>query len=409
MIHARTGLFALPLLFPGVAAAQTFDAGSTGADGALTFAADAGTIEFDPTSYEPRLDADQDNVYHFTAVTIPAGTTVRLASRTLPEGRPVVWRVSGAVVIEGVLDLNGDDGHDWDEPFAPSVPGAGGYAGGVAQTPASPPTRGNGPGGGTAATGFHGGPGAHRIEGGGNSLPAVAPYGNDFLLPLVGGSGGGGGGSLQAAGGGAGGGAIVIASSTSIRITGQVRANGGNSGNRASVSFHLGGGGSGGAIRLIAPVLEGNGALSVAGGIGSVTASYGRIRLEAFRNTSSFTITPVQALVQPAAPGLVELPPSAPAIKVVRVAGVAVATSPTGSFQVPDVVIDAPGAVTIELEARFVPPGTVLNLTFQPETGTPFTATSSALTGTLEQSTATAQVQFPHGPTRVFVKATWTP
>lgn len=407
---AHRALFALPLLLPGVAAAQTFDAGSTGADGALTFAAGAGTIEFDPTSYTPRLDADGDNVYHFTSVTIPAGTTVRLAARLLPEGRAVVWRVSGAVVIEGVLDLNGDNGHNWDAPFAPSVPGAGGYSGGVAQTLAGGPTRGNGPGGGAAAPNRFGAHGAHRIDGPtADGPPFAAAYGNDFLLPLLGGSGGGGGGGLQAGGGGAGGGAIVVASSTSIRVTGQVRANGGSSGNRQSASFPLGGGGSGGAIRLIAPVIEGTGSLSVAGGIGLNTASYGRVRLEAFRNTSSFTVSPLQGLVQPAAPGTVELPPGAPAIKVVRVAGQAVAMSPTGSFAVPDVVIDAPGAVTVELEARFVPLGTVLNLTFQPETGAAFTATSTALAGTLEQSTATAQAQFPHGPTRVFVKATWTP
>ena len=37
--------------------------------------------------------------------TIPAGTTVRLAARTLPEGRAVVWRVSGAVLIGALAAL----------------------------------------------------------------------------------------------------------------------------------------------------------------------------------------------------------------------------------------------------------------------------------------------------------------
>lgn len=415
MIRHLTRLLVLPLLAPCAALAQDFDSGSTGADGALTFAANAGLIEFDPTTYTPRLDPDGDNVYHFTSITIPAGTIVRLTARTLPEGRPVIWLASGAVSVAGTLDLNGEKGHAWDGVYRPSIPGAGGYTGGVALSAAgpttTPPTRGNGPGGGGAANGSHGGSGAHRIDGPptGGGLPVALAYGNDFLLPMLGGSGGGGGGFDATAGGGAGGGAILIASSTSIRVEGSILASGGDSGNRYAGWSAFGGGGSGGAIRLIAPTLEGTGTLNVAGGIGEVRASHGRVRLEAFRNKSTFEILPLAGLVTPAAPGAVVLPPSAPAIKVVRVAGQAVNVSPTGSFITPDVVIDAPAAVTVEFEAHHVPPGTILNLTFQPETGAPFTATATPLAGTLEQSTATAQVLFPHGPTRVFVKASWAP
>ncbi len=113
------------------ARAQTFESGSTGAEGALTFAAGAGTIDFDPDGFTPPLDPDRDGVYHFTTITIPAGTTVRLSARTLGEGRPIVWLASGAVVIAGTLDLNGATGHDWNQTFAPAFPGAGGYTGGV--------------------------------------------------------------------------------------------------------------------------------------------------------------------------------------------------------------------------------------------------------------------------------------
>jgi hypothetical protein len=46
---------------------RTFDSGSTGADGALTFAVPAGsTVTFDPTTFDPPLDPDGDNVFHFT-------------------------------------------------------------------------------------------------------------------------------------------------------------------------------------------------------------------------------------------------------------------------------------------------------------------------------------------------------
>jgi hypothetical protein len=408
MFHHRVcaGLFVLVLGLPSATIAQDFDSGSTGADGALTFAANAGTIDFDPTTYTPRLDPEVDNVYHFTSITIPAGTTVRLSARTLPEGRPVHWLASGAVTIAGTLDLAGENGHNFNATVRPSIPGAGGYSGGIAT---QAPTRGNGPGGGDAALSSHGGPAGHRFNGQSGEGLGGSAYGNDFLLPLLGGSGGGGGWGTFSGGAGAGGGAIVVASSTSIRVLGQILAAGGSAGAGRTFQDRVSGAGSGGAIRLIAPRIEGTGTLNVAGGSGNGAASHGRIRLEAFRNTSTFSIVPPTGLVTPAAPGAVFLPPSAPAIKVVRVAGQAVAMSPTGSFDTPDVVVDSATAVTVEIEARHVPLGTVLNLTFQPETGAPFTATATPLAGTVEQSTATAQVVFPHGPTRMFVKATWNP
>ncbi|MCW8138075.1 MAG: hypothetical protein KIT58_04130 [Planctomycetota bacterium] len=400
----------LALLAPGLAQAQAFDSGSNGSDGALTFAANLGTVVFDPRSFDPPLDPDDDGVYHFTTITIGVNTTVRLDTRRLPEGRPVVWLASGAVLIEGVVDLNGENGHNGGGVMIPAVAGAGGWSGGVAWRPSGPATNGNGPGGGGVTFDFHGGSAGHLNPGGAGAsvAPGGVAYGNDFLLPLLGGSGGGGGGRLNSAGGGAGGGALLIASSVSVRVTGVVRAIGGSSGN-TSFGNVLGGAGSGGAIRLIAPLLEGSGQLQVTGGGGGGVGSPGRVRLEAYRHVATFNVTPGAALMPLASPGTVLLPPSAPLVRVVRVAGQDVAASPTGSFVTPDVTIDAAGTVTVELQARNVPPGTVLQLTFQPETGSAFTASSSPLTGTLELSTATVQAQFPHGGTRVFVRASWTP
>ena len=98
----------LPLI--GVSAfAQTFESTSTGADGALELTT-PGVVEFDPASFVPALDPEGDNIFHFTTITIGAGVTVRLTEGKL-DG-PVYWLATGAVQIDGILDLNGEDGQD---------------------------------------------------------------------------------------------------------------------------------------------------------------------------------------------------------------------------------------------------------------------------------------------------------
>ena len=101
-------------------------------------------------------------------------------------------------------------------------------------------------------------------------------YGNDALLPLIGGSGGGGGASgaiFHGAGGGGGGGAILVAVSGRLELTGSILANGGSGGKIKKVILSerldangCGGSGSGGAVRLTATTLNGNGEISVNGG-----------------------------------------------------------------------------------------------------------------------------------------------
>src|SRR5438034_1048832 len=78
--------------------AQTISSGSTGADGALNLTT-PGAIVFDPTALG--LDADADNVFHFTTINIGAGVTVKLTSARL-KGRSVIWLASGAVQISGI-------------------------------------------------------------------------------------------------------------------------------------------------------------------------------------------------------------------------------------------------------------------------------------------------------------------
>jgi hypothetical protein len=138
-------------------------------------------IEFDPVARG--LDLDGDNIYHFTTITIGAGITVRLTVRKV--NAPVFWLASGAVQMNGAIDLNGDNGQDAvssPNTRLPTFPGVGGYGGGIGGNVNSPAQPGGGPGGGASGVSDFGGNGT------GGSFT-----GNVFLVPLIGGSGGGGG------------------------------------------------------------------------------------------------------------------------------------------------------------------------------------------------------------------------
>jgi hypothetical protein len=75
----------------------------------------------------------------------------------------------------------------------------------------------------------------------------------------------------------------------------------------------------------------------------------------------------------------------------------------------PDVTIDTPAAITLDIEAHNIPVGTMVQLTISSENGPLQTVTSSPLAGTLALSTATATATLPPGFSRFFVQATWTP
>jgi hypothetical protein len=177
----RPMLLAVPLcLAMLVAQPPTFSSGSTGADGALTFPANSGTVYFNPANFAARTN----NIYHFTTITIPVGTTVRLSGWAI--NGPVYWLAQGDVTIAGTLDLSGQSGHTCCGSIlrTPSEPGAGGYSGGLGRSSVSGQvaTAGNGPGGGAAPnTAGNGG-----AVGGASGTYASSLY----LTPLVGGSGG---------------------------------------------------------------------------------------------------------------------------------------------------------------------------------------------------------------------------
>ncbi|MCX6599193.1 MAG: hypothetical protein NTV70_22805 [Acidobacteria bacterium] len=331
------------LLLPACLAAQVFNPGSNGSDGDLTFptAKVGDVIIFDPrdtTMFPGGLDLDNDNVYHFKTITIPAGVRVVLRADKL--GGPVYFLAQGNVTINGHLDADGNGGAA--NGFVPqtfAVPGPGGfYGGGGGDTGSRPPTAGFGPTGGAAWDKTRGGCEA-VARGGGITV-------NDFLVPLIGGSGGGG--FVDSApsigqGGGAGGGAILIATPGTIAINspGLISARGGNQYSRGqNNSSGFGGGGS---IRLLANRIQGNGSVltnpvGTDSWCGQANGGAGKIRFEAFQQAFGGTVT---GTLLPGSPFDTFVPTTGSSLlRVVSVAGVAVNPNPTGSFQLPDVTVN---------------------------------------------------------------------
>ena len=79
------------------ALAQTFNSGSTGADGA-----------FNPPIGTTTLALPPNGVLHFTTVNIPAFATVKVTRNAA--STPVTILASGNVTIAGVIDIRGTDG-----------------------------------------------------------------------------------------------------------------------------------------------------------------------------------------------------------------------------------------------------------------------------------------------------------
>src|SRR4051794_1389532 len=95
-------LFALGSNSPSFS--QTFSSGSTGADGALNLTM-PGVVLFDPKSFIPPLNPAGDNIFNFTTINIGTGVTLRLTGNILPG--PVYFLATGAVTINGTIDLSG--------------------------------------------------------------------------------------------------------------------------------------------------------------------------------------------------------------------------------------------------------------------------------------------------------------
>ncbi len=376
-----------------------FDSGSSGIDGPLS---PQQNVVID-------LNSKPDGIFNYTDITIPAGVTVSFINNLA--NTPVIWLASGAVQIDGVVDINGENGHHETGPFLMSKPGPGGFPGGTAEINDSSFLGGFGPGGGgrdatLAGAGSFGSAGQDTIPG--------AQYGNIFLFPLIGGSGGAGGfppaPSLNGGGGGgAGGGAILVASSISITVNGSILARGGDN-LRSFSNSAAGKGGSGGAIRLIANAIYGQGALDTLGGLNANgnrgRAGQGRVRIEAFQLPSELVIIGPTTM---SSPGPIFPPSNAPTITATMV-GAQVLIDPKGNILgQPDAEIASIDPVQIQIEAQFVPVGTTITVRVAPTTDVPFEVTSTPLAGTFEQSVATADITFPPGDNEVTLRTEFAP
>lgn len=251
-------------------------------------------------------------VFKYSSVVIDEGCTVRFTNH--PANPPVYWLVKGDVTINGILCLDGNRGQDYyDTGFAKcATPGPGGFAGGLGETYDSVNGLyyygggGYGPGGAVAS--YYENAGYGTIIGGSyadfgsqsdDEFYRLAQkghkYGEDSLLPLIGGSGGSGQnwrgnvGRVGGGAGGAGGGAICIASEGTVHLgsNGRINARGGRGGigapsrgwtshesyikNGKTIEYELehyyltfhGAGGSGGAVRILADQLDGAGKIDV--------------------------------------------------------------------------------------------------------------------------------------------------
>jgi hypothetical protein len=123
----------------------------------------------------------------------------------------------------------------------------------------------------------------------------------------------------------------------------------------------------------------------------------GIVRIEGNSGTYAGYIDTLRGTVL-AAPQPV-IPSDFPTLRITSIGGIAVGPNPTGVASTPDVTFPtAPsGPVTVNLAASSVPAGTTVDVRASPLVGAATTATSTALTGTLQNSTATASLTIPPG------------
>lgn len=378
-----------------------FVSGSTGADG-----------DFAPTA-NSILQIPETGIFNFGTVNIPSGVTVSFKKNEKNTGVTIL--ASGDVTIDGRITVDGSGGNY----IIGGAGGPGGFDGGVGGVVNGNGRRGQGPGGaagGTARTnsadagGCGGGGGFSGAGSVGGAYDGTAPggaggplYGNERILPLIGGSGGAGGGGTNSYVGGAGGGAggaLLVASSGTITVNGTVSATGGGGANGESsgrIWYYWGydynnyrggggGGGAGGSIRLVANVIKGNGGITANagdGGRGWATnggaGSAGRIRLEAQSNLRTTGTSPPLSVGYPYA----VIPPNMPSLAITSIGAIDVPAVPKGAFGSPDVTLpfNTKNPITIVVTGTNVPVGTTVTLKATPEVGSVSTG-SGALSGT---------------------------
>ncbi len=348
--------------------AQSFDVGSNGSLGDVVI------------SENTTVDLPADGKLHYRSLTVNAG--VRLNFKRNVRNTPVVILSQGAVVVNGTIDVSGDNGNT----SSGGAPGPGGFGGGQPGFGTTSPGEGYGPGGGglgnvnTCDFGTRNGNGSFGSRG--DSGPSGVTYGNTFLIPLIGGSGGAGGTGSPGVGGGGGGGAVLLASSTRISVNGNISARGGQNNGCG------GGGGSGGSIRLVALRVEGGGLLDARCNNGN--GGLGRIRVDTLeRDGIAFNFQGVSSV----GGNLFTLPTSIPRLDTIEVAGTAF---PEGSQ--PGTVLLPFGSTperTVKIQARDFGKVVPLRITLTPDTGAKVVVDAEVDNTTANPAVVEVPVTFP--------------
>jgi hypothetical protein len=333
-----------------------------------------------------------DGIYQFTSVEIPYGVTVSFIPNA--KNTPVVWLVQTTCTIAGTVDVSGKPGFQ-------TVGGQGGPGGFRGGDGGSYPKPGQGPGAGMPPDPTRGGYGGNasfgELAGNHGETPPGPIYGNQFLIPLIGGSGGGGAPNYGGAGGG--GGAILIAASQSIHLDHgndqQILAAGASS--YYDNGYYYGGAGSGGAIRLVTPKLT---------GIGSLIAYKGRIRFDVLENAfGAYSILPMPS--QGFQPIIIPSPGETVQLSISTISGIAVANNPSGILSNPDIII--PGARSnpqdVVVHCAHIPLNNEITVVVKPAFGDSISAVGLNTAGTLESSTATIPLNLPRGGGIIYAKA----
>jgi hypothetical protein len=193
-----------------------------------------------------------------------------------------------------------------------------------------------------------------------------------------------------------------------IPATGEVLAEGGD-----GITGHAAGG-SGGGIRLISNAVTGTGLLSHEGGAAttgtfSSAGGLGRIRVEA--PVIDLPLIPDPTITLEQETGLVLPDETAPRLRIAYINGEEFPTDPTAGLDSVELTIMSAGAVTVIIEAAYVPTGTTVDVILHERGCNQRTiVTSTPLDGALPLSFATAEVTFPDLlATEVFLRANWTP
>lgn len=336
-----------------------FNSGSTGADGELLVTNDT------------TLNLPLDGIFNYTTVTITNAAKLTFNRNVL--NTPVYLLATGDIVISGQIIVNGGTAGN-PAPTIRGTGGPGGFDGGFGAIQGLPDGDGQGPGGGRfdPNLGY-----TVAVHGVGTSSNV---YGNTLLSPLLGGSGG----AARGNGGGGGGGAILIASNTRVSIP--APSNSGNGiyaegGSGAFAGGGAGGGGSGGAIRIVAPSVEGVGAVVVLGGFGfDSRAGSGRVRIDTTNNASWRTLNLQNAGKWTVGSQMFVFPPNNLKLDILSAAGTSIPAGTNGSVKV-TLPLGASTNQIVRVQARGFTNDVSIRVAITPENGL-----SAAFDSVIQQS-----------------------